>query len=645
MDLKLYDFRGKYLADIEATNVYRDRQSGGYDVLGFETYYKELEKGYRIVVKTPQLDWQEYIINHIVETHKGLEVECENSFYETYGEYISDRRPTGTPNECLDVALGYSRWEQLPKTQFKEQIHCSFYRCSVREAVSQIIEKTGLTIRTSVTIAGNAIASRNVWLDYPDAGNKGYRFEYGFNASNISRTVEDDDVITSLYGFGRGEYIEDTGGYGRRVDFADLNNGLQYVEDPEAVERYGRQIFGKIEFDDTEDREEVLKRTKAELEKRVNPRITYAGSVLDLGFDDTVTIDERVYLIDDILGIEVEGRVLRLVEYLDHSKPNQIELGNFAKVPEAVKQKLDLQEIKEQLATDPTRGGLEAINSKLVDGLLDTLNQKMNEGLLDGKVTYFPGGTIYESENGATYIGHLGWRVANTKNPDGTWDFTTIATGDGLAAGIIGADQILAGTISSDHISAGGIDAGKITVGEAEAKKSLDKALEELNLQDASVTDILSTIQTQMVNRDEFVSAQESYNQAKEAYDKSLLDSQATDEEIQNKLKDLDEARTSYETRVNDLNETIKVYEEALGNVTRSFRTDELGRPVISKPGSNTNLLMDNDGLYIRVAGSSNAYFTKDNMQVQNASIQTLNLGDHQIKVDADGKGFNIVNT
>lgn len=638
MDLKLYDFRGKYLADIEATNVYRDRQSGGYDVLGFETYYKGLEKGYRIVVKTPQLEWQEYIVNHIVETHKGLEVECENSFYETYGEYISDRRPTGTPNECLGIALEYSRWEQLSKTQFKESIHCSFYRCSVREAVSQIVEKTGLAIRTSITIVGNAIASRNVWLDYPDAGNKGYRFEYGFNASDISRTVEDDDVITSLYGFGRGEYIEETGGYGRRVDFADLNNGLQYVEDQEAVERYGRQIFGKIEFDDTEDREEVLKRTKAELEKRVNPRITYAGSVLDLGFDDTVTIDERVYLIDDILGIEVEGRVLRLTEYLDHSKPNEIELGNFAKVPEAVKQKLDLQEIKEQLATDPTRGGLEAINSKLVDGFLDTLNQQMNEGLLDGKVTYFPGGTIYESEKGATYIGHLGWRTANSKNPDGTWNFKTIATGDGLAAGIVGADQIISGSINTDHISAGGIDADKITVGEAEAQKSLDKALEDLSAADQEMLQSAISEAQSIVENTRIAEAVENFNQAKAEYDAALLDNEQTQADVQAKLDALESAQSNLEAERSNLEESIRNLQITQDDIKRVFATDAMGRPVISSPASSVSMVMDNDRLSIQSNGVELAFFGQDRLYITTGEMKELIIGRYHIyRSDGDG--------
>ncbi|WP_236024489.1 phage tail spike protein [Bifidobacterium pluvialisilvae] len=70
------------------------------------------------------------------------------------------------------------------------------------------------------------------------------RFEYGHDLKGITRTVDATGVKTRLYGYGKGlpttdEDGNETGGYGRRIDFADINNGKPYVEDPEATALWG----------------------------------------------------------------------------------------------------------------------------------------------------------------------------------------------------------------------------------------------------------------------------------------------------------------------------------------------------------------------------------------------------------------------
>jgi len=48
-----------------------------------------------------------------IEEMKGIEKHlfCESSFYETLGDYIDDKRPSGTANSVLEVALQPTRWE------------------------------------------------------------------------------------------------------------------------------------------------------------------------------------------------------------------------------------------------------------------------------------------------------------------------------------------------------------------------------------------------------------------------------------------------------------------------------------------------------------------------------------------------------
>lgn len=639
--------------DLYAINPVRKSAAGILDTLTFTTVDSHIAKYNRLLFRDGFGQWHEYIVIGISQYHDengiSFEVYAENSLTELKGEFIEDSRIIdGTAELAVQKALQHSRWEYQVDNLGIQTLN--FYRCSAWDALSQISKAWKCEFDTKIEIAGNRIIRRTLIVKKWIGSDLGRRFSWSKDIRNIRRRVEDSDIITALYGFGKGIETEG-GGYGRRLDFSSLNEGKMYIADESLRTIYGKldskgvfqHRFGVEIFEDIEDTRELFNATKARLEEISKPSVTYEAEVVDLSSlglnSHGIQVGDLVTVHDQELQIALKARVLEMEEYLDHESENKIVIGNYKPLLgqniRNQEEKLNRLTSKEAIYDRARFFNEDGSNVTYIDKVIENLNKQFSTGTSNVRFDPNRGLIITDKEDEEQSlwimeIGSKGFRIANKRKSDGSWDFRTFGTGDGFTA---------------DEIISGHIDAGKITVGEAESKKSLAKALEELNLQDASVADILGTIQTQMVNRDEFVSAQESYNQAKEAYDKSLLDSQATDEEIQARLKDLDEARTSYETQVNDLNETLKVYEEALGNVTRSFRTDELGRPVISKPGSNTSLLLDNDGLYIQVAGSSNAYFTKDNMLVRNASIMNLNLGDHQIKVDADGKGFNIVNT
>ena len=72
------------------------------------------------------------------------------------------------------------------------------------------------------------------------------RFEYGKDLTSISRT-EHWGAITACYGYGKG-LETDSGGYGRKLTFGDVNGGKDYVEDATALKTYGRPD-GKGGFD------------------------------------------------------------------------------------------------------------------------------------------------------------------------------------------------------------------------------------------------------------------------------------------------------------------------------------------------------------------------------------------------------------
>src|SRR5690606_26396534 len=180
-------------------------------------------------------------------------VYCESSFYETLGDYIEDKRPYNTTaNIALERALEPTRWEVGIVDDLGIN-SVNFYHISAKEAVQKVAEAWKGEIRTRVEVSGNRIVRRYVDLLAKRGNDTGKRFTYTKDIEEIKKIIHRDDVITALYGYGKGEEIEETGGYGRRITFGDINGGKNYVENEEARLIWGRNnpdgtkshVFGK----------------------------------------------------------------------------------------------------------------------------------------------------------------------------------------------------------------------------------------------------------------------------------------------------------------------------------------------------------------------------------------------------------------
>ena len=184
--------------------------------------------------------------------------ECEEqAIGELNDEIVTDRRPQNTTAlDALTAALeseGGSRW-QVGTVDATENASTNFYYESRMSALQKILETWQMEVRFRVEIAGTKITGRYVDLFRQRGEDNGIRVEIGRNLKSIKRTVETDHIKTALYGRGKGEQVEETGGYGRRLTFADVEwsttakeppdptdkpMGQEWVGDPEALERWG----------------------------------------------------------------------------------------------------------------------------------------------------------------------------------------------------------------------------------------------------------------------------------------------------------------------------------------------------------------------------------------------------------------------
>lgn len=477
MRYMIFDRWGNPLGDLPyAIKAIRTRATDGTDTLDVTTI-GEINKDERIVFKDSMGRWAEYVCQSTQTARAaGMPVTvayCAGGIAELSRTYIEDKRNrNANAKACLAKALEGTRWTvgTVETGTITGTADLSFYHCTVLEAVQKTADTYGLEVQTEVQPdpTGNRIGQRIIHLlEHRGSTNTTKRFEYGKDLTQIKRDIDSGDVITRLYGWGKGieqtnEEGEATGGYGRKISFADVNNGKPYVQDDNALANWGivgadgtkHHSEASVDFPDCEDPKELLNLTKAALKTRTTPVVSYTADVTALGqagYDPEGTdVGDSVQIIDTSFTtpLRLEGRILQIEEDLAGSLADtKITLGN---IRQSYTQRLAAQ----QQALDKLVSNSGAWNSAAggtgpyMKDLIDRINQIMNA---TGGYTYLkPGQGIYvydkpEDQNPTQCI-HIGggyWRIADHKKPNGDWDFRALANGKGVFA-----DTIFTGRLS-----------------------------------------------------------------------------------------------------------------------------------------------------------------------------------------------------
>ena len=477
MRYMLFDRWDNPLGDLPyAIKAIRTRATDATDTLDITTI-GEINKDERIAFKDSMGRWAEYLCQSTQTARAaGMPVTvayCTGSIAELSRTYIEDKRNrNANAKACLAKALEGTRWAvgTVETGTITGTADLAFYHCTVLDAVQKTADTYGLEVQTEYQPdpTGNQIGRRIIHLvEHRGSANTTKRFEYGKDLTQIKRDIDSGDVITRLYGWGKGieqtnDQGEATGGYSRKISFADVNDGKPYVQDDQALANWGivgadgtrHHSEAAVDFPDCEDPKELLNLTKAALKTRTTPVVSYTADVTALGqagYDPEGTdVGDSVQIIDTSFTtpLRLEGRILQIEEDLAGSLADtKITLGN---IRQSYTQRLAAQ----QQALDKLVSNSGAWNSAAggagpyMKDLIDRINQIMNA---TGGYTYLkPGQGIYvydkpEDQNPTQCI-HIGggyWRIADHKKPNGDWDFRALANGKGVFA-----DTIFTGRLS-----------------------------------------------------------------------------------------------------------------------------------------------------------------------------------------------------
>lgn len=458
--------------------VHTDELNGS-DSVEITTTFRLCE-GYRLIWK----DRLGKVHEHVCQDPEALRSDSGvvyrdtalNSICELMGDYIDDRRPYGYSfRRALEVCLEPTRWKvgTVDKTGTVSD-GLTFYHTDCRTALNAILECGG-ELETEISVASSGAITRKVSILQHRGETGGHRrFEYGKDLTSISRT-EHWGAITACYGYGKG-LETDSGGYGRKLTFGDVNGGKDYVEDATALKTYGRpdgkggfaHIFGKYENSQCEDASQLKSETKAYLDEHKEPGVTYEASVVDLVAMgrtwEGVQVGDDVQIVDTCFDpvLRCEGRVSKLVTDLLGSECD-VTLGN---VTETLADIWERQQGQISGLVDKSSNWDVAANTPgaYLQQLIDGLNEQFNTMGMSYCFTSFEQGTIWSSvpldDNGkptktggsAIQICSQGFRIASGTKSDGSYDWRTFGTGKGFTA-----DEITTGTLNADLIRAGTI--------------------------------------------------------------------------------------------------------------------------------------------------------------------------------------------
>ncbi|RGS26627.1 hypothetical protein DWY03_03280 [Collinsella sp. AF23-2] len=404
-------------------------------------------------------------------------VNCYGSMQELSRHFMPTLRrgSKDTPEQALAKALDGTRWSVGQCDEGSGEY--SVYHKSSLASVKDIAEAYKMEVEPVIELSadGNSIAKRSVCLvKRLGRANTALRLDYGSGLSGIDRVLSADDVVTRLYCYGKGVQTTDddgnaTGGYSRKITFADINGGKEYIQDDSLLEVWGvpgpdgslMHTEGIFEDGDCEDKATLLAEGRAALAERSKPIVSYEGTVEALGragFDASACdLGDNLQMVDTTFPkpLRLSGRVLEIVEdLLSDGSPSTVKVGNV--IEGIVKRSDRVQQTIDRLTSSAGSWDSAAtLGSAYLNGLIDGLNKVMNE---TGGYTYIKPGKglfVYDKPEDANptmciQIGGGYFRIADGKNSDGTWNFRTLGNGHGLVA-----DAIVSGTISANLIKAG----------------------------------------------------------------------------------------------------------------------------------------------------------------------------------------------
>lgn len=436
-----------------------------------------------------------YKIDHVTKTSTtDVKIVGVHTFFDDMESdgYVKDFRPTNRELVgVLTTILDGSRW-QLGNVNVQRNYTGNFYYVTRKEAISKLIEATQIEIKPRLEFSRGKITGRYLDVFTRLGARNGKVFVHGRDLLTVSEKKSQGAIYTAVVGRGKGEET-DTGGYGRRISFKDVEwrrtsgqpvdkpVGQEYVEIPAMTRLYGFEKGTKprikiVEFQDETDKEKLLRLSYEWLEKNSRMQVEYSAKVLNVG---NLELGDTVGIFNPKLGIKYETRVFKVKRNLVNNKLTEFGIGDkvttspFSRTIELAKEMKNFQ--------DDTVYWLDKIRERLSDKLIN--EDGYNYDLKADNEYKVPAGyysfdkPIDQNPTKVVYMGAGKIAIANSKKPTGEWNWKTFLDGTGATLDLINTGVLRAGRIQS-----------------ADGRSYWDLDTGEFHLEQSAVTEVVKTV-------------------------------------------------------------------------------------------------------------------------------------------------------
>ena len=437
-----------------------------------------------------------YKIDHVTKTSTtDVKIVGVHTFFDDMESdgYVKDFRPTNRELVgVLTTILDGSRW-QLGTVNIQRRFTGNFYYVTRKEAISKLIEATQIEIKPRLEFSRGKITGRYLDVFTRLGARNGKVFVHGRDLLTVSEKKSQGAIYTAVVGRGKGEET-DTGGYGRRISFKDVEwrrtsgqpvdkpAGQEYVEIPAITKLYGFEKGTKprikiVEFQDETDKEKLLRLSYEWLEKNSRMQVEYSAKVLNVG---NLELGDTVGIFNPKLGIKYETRVFKVKRNLVNNKLTEFGIGDkvttspFSRTIELAKEMKNFQ--------DDTVYWLDKIRERLSDKLIN--EDGYNYDLKADNEYKVPAGyysfdkPIDQNPTKVVYMGAGKIAIADSKKPTGEWNWKTFLDGRGATLDLINTGVLKAGRIqSADGRSYWDLDTGEFHMEQSAINEAVKTAV------------------------------------------------------------------------------------------------------------------------------------------------------------------------
>jgi len=265
-----------------------------FTVYSDHPYYDRIQKMKSIVTvfKGDELVFRGRVINEVIGFYKDKTFTCEGELGFLLDSIIRPFSFTGTPEELLRVFIQEhnSQVDESKRFEVGTVTVTDPNDYIVRSSIEYLTTSENLQTRLLDTLGGYLFITSNesgarVINWYADSPYRsGQSIEFGENLLSFTKTNRAEEIATAIIPLGA-EIGDDTSETKTRLTIAEVNDGLDYVYDTNAVALYG-WIFKVETWNDVTVASNLKTKAEAFLREKIKQSITIELSAIDLSLMD-----------------------------------------------------------------------------------------------------------------------------------------------------------------------------------------------------------------------------------------------------------------------------------------------------------------------------------------------------------------------